>query len=336
MTHAGIICDGLVKIYQTSDIEVVALQGLDLDVEPGELVTLVGASGSGKSTLLNVLGGLDQPTAGRASVAGHDLLTMRPADRTAFRRNAIGFIWQQTARNLLPYLDARSNIEYPMTLTGAGRRERRERAGELLEIVGLADRGDHRPGQLSGGEQQRVAIAVALANQPSVLLADEPTGELDSETAEEIVAVLRQVNVELGVTGVIVTHDPLVSSHVDRTIAIRDGRISTETLRARHDVHGVISQEYAVLDTAGRLQLPEHYVTALDLRRRVRLELEHDHVGVWPESSTHDSRPPAEPAERPAAADVEPSRPAAPRPERSPAPAPASDPDAGWRPEDET
>jgi ABC-type lipoprotein export system ATPase subunit len=284
--HAGIVCDGLVKIYQSSGIEVVALQGLDLDVEPGELVTLVGASGSGKSTLLNVLGGLDKPTAGRAVVAGHDLMQMSASERTAFRRNAVGFVWQQTARNLLPYLDVRGNVEFPMTLTGTGKRERFRRGSELLDIVGLADRADHRPQELSGGEQQRVAIAVALANRPSVLLADEPTGELDSTTAEEIVSVVRSVNVEFGLTGLIVTHDPLVSGHVDRTIAIRDGRISTETLRDRDGANGVISQEYAVLDAAGRMQLPERYVNALALERRVRLELERDHIGVWPESST--------------------------------------------------
>jgi ABC-type lipoprotein export system ATPase subunit len=304
--HGGIVCDGLVKIYQSADIEVVALQGLDLEVEPGELVTLVGASGSGKSTLLNVLGGLDKPTAGRAVVAGHDLMSMRPADRTAFRRSAIGFIWQQTSRNLLPYLDARANVELPMTLAGATKRERFRRASELLDVVGLADRADHRPQQLSGGEQQRVAIAVALANEPAVLLADEPTGELDTATAEEIVSVLRTVNVELGVTGLIVTHDPLVSGHVDRTIAIRDGRISTETLRDRGGADGVISREYAVLDAAGRMQLPEHYVDALALERRVRLELERDHIGVWPESTT-------------------PS-------DRSSDRAPDADPDARWRP----
>jgi ABC-type lipoprotein export system ATPase subunit len=290
--HGGIVCDGLVKIYQSADIEVVALQGLDLEVEPGELVTLVGASGSGKSTLLNVLGGLDKPTAGRAVVAGHDLMSMRPSDRTAFRRNAIGFIWQQTSRNLLPYLDARANVELPMTLAGATKRERFRRASELLDVVGLADRADHRPQELSGGEQQRVAIAVALANGPAVLLADEPTGELDTATAEEIVSVLRTVNVELGVTGLIVTHDPLVSGHVDRTIAIRDGRISTETLRDRGGADGVISREYAVLDAAGRMQLPEHYVDALALERRVRLELERDHIGVWPESTTPFDRAP--------------------------------------------
>ena len=307
--HGGIVCDGLVKIYQSADIEVVALQGLDLEVEPGELVTLVGASGSGKSTLLNVLGGLDKPTAGRAVVAGHDLMSMGPSDRTAFRRNAIGFIWQQTSRNLLPYLDARSNVELPMTLAGASKRERFRRASELLDVVGLADRADHLPQQLSGGEQQRVAIAVALANEPAVLLADEPTGELDTATAEEIVSVLRTVNVELGVTGLIVTHDPLVSGHVDRTIAIRDGRISTETLRDRGGADGVISREYAVLDAAGRMQLPEHYVSALALERRVRLELERDHIGVWPESTA-------------------PS-------DRSPEADPEADPDVGWRPNED-
>ena len=300
--HGGIVCDGLVKIYQSADIEVVALQGLDLEVEPGELVTLVGASGSGKSTLLNVLGGLDTPTAGRAVVAGHDLMAMRPSDRTAFRRNAVGFIWQQTSRNLLPYLDALANVELPMTLAGVTKRERFRRASELLDVVGLGDRADHRPQELSGGEQQRVAIAVALANEPAVLLADEPTGELDTSTAEQIVSVLRTVNVELGVTGLIVTHDPLVSGHVDRTIAIRDGRISTETIRDRGGADGVISQEYAVLDAAGRMQLPEHYVNALALARRVRLELERDHVGVWPESTTASEQ------------------------------ATDADPDAGWRP----
>jgi ABC-type lipoprotein export system ATPase subunit len=303
--HGGIVCDGLVKIYQSADIEVVALQGLDLEVEPGELVTLVGASGSGKSTLLNVLGGLDKPTAGRAVVAGHDLMSMSPSDRTAFRRTAVGFIWQQTSRNLLPYLDARANVELPMTLAGATKRERFRRASELLDVVGLADRADHRPQQLSGGEQQRVAIAVALANEPAVLLADEPTGELDTATAEEIVSVLRTVNVELGVTGLIVTHDPLVSGHVDRTIAIRDGRISTETLRDRGGADGVISREYAVLDAAGRMQLPEHYVSTLALERRVRLELERDHIGVWPESATPSGR------------------------------APDGEPDAGWRPNED-
>jgi ABC-type lipoprotein export system ATPase subunit len=282
-------CVGLVRIYKTTDIEVVALQGLDLHVNSGELITIVGASGSGKSTLMNVLGGLDRPTAGRARVAGNDLMDMDGPTRTRYRRDVIGFVWQDTARNLVPYLDARGNVELPMALAGTARRQRRDRAEQLLEVVGLGPRARHRPGELSGGEQQRVAIAVALANEPKVLLADEPTGELDSETAGEIFGVLRTVSQTMGVTGVIVTHDPLVSIQVDRTVTIRDGRISSETLRDRSEAEGdlsrVISREYSVLDSAGRLQLPEHYVDALELRRRVRLELEPDHIGVWPEQS---------------------------------------------------
>jgi len=307
-TDGRILCDGLVRIYKTTEVEVVALQGLDLHVDSGELITIVGASGSGKSTLLNVLGGLDAPTAGRASVGGHDLLTMDSAARTEYRREMIGFIWQQTARNLLPYLDARGNVELPLALAGHGPRMRRRRADELLDLVGLRDRAKHRPAELSGGEQQRVAIAVALANGPRLLLADEPTGELDTATAADVFGVLRTANQELGVTGVVVTHDPLVSDQVDRTLTIRDGRISSETLRERGDEASesrVIAREYSVLDSAGRLQLPEHYVTALELKRRVRLELEPDHVGVWPERTAGttgferptDGTPPTEPTD---------------------------------------
>jgi ABC-type lipoprotein export system ATPase subunit len=284
---ALIVCDNLVRIYKVADLEVVALQGLDLLVEPGEFIALVGASGSGKSTLMNILGGLDVPSAGRAVVAGHDLGDMDRRERTEYRRTVIGFVWQQTARNLLPYLTARQNVELPMLLNGVGRRERTERVADLLGRVGLADRGDHRPERLSGGEQQRIAIAVALANKPEVLFADEPTGELDTVTAREIFDLLRSVNRELGVTIVVVTHDPLVSEQVSRTIAIRDGRTSTETLRRRaisdEGDHHVISEDYAVLDRVGRLQLPHAYVEALGLERRVRVSLEPDHISVWPE-----------------------------------------------------
>ncbi|HET8571113.1 MAG TPA: ABC transporter ATP-binding protein [Candidatus Limnocylindria bacterium] len=284
---AQIACDNMVKIYKVADLEVVALQGLDLLVDPGEFIAIVGASGSGKSTLMNILGGLDVPSAGRATVAGHDLLTMDAGDRTLYRRRVIGFVWQQTAKNLLPYLTALENVEMPMILDGATGRHRRERARELLRIVGLADREDHRPDRLSGGEQQRVAIAVALANSPSVLLADEPTGELDTKTSHEIFDVLRAVNHDFGVTIVVVTHDPLVSGQVNRTVAIRDGRTASETLRRRElgddGDHRVISEEFAVLDRAGRLQLPREHVEALELERRVRLQLQTDHIGVWPD-----------------------------------------------------
>jgi ABC-type lipoprotein export system ATPase subunit len=284
---ASIICDNLVKIYKIADLEVVALQGLDLVAEQGEFIAIVGASGSGKSTLLNILGGLDVPSAGHVSVSGYDLLNMSHKDRTRYRRQVIGFIWQQTARNLLPYLNAHENVEMPMILEGTPRSIRRARAMELLELVGLADRADHRPEQLSGGEQQRVAIAVALANAPQVLFADEPTGELDTATSSEIFHVLRDVNTQQNVTVVVVTHDPLVAEHVNRTIAIRDGRTSSEVLRRTHidheGEHQVIAQEFAVLDRAGRLQLPELYVDTLRLERRVLLTLDPDHINVWPD-----------------------------------------------------
>ncbi len=287
--HDGalIVCDNLVKIYKVADLEVVALQGLDLLVEAGEFIALVGASGSGKSTLMNILGGLDLPSAGRAVVAGHALGEMGRRERTEYRRRVIGFVWQQTGRNLLPYLSASQNVQLPMLLNGVGRREREERGAHLLARVGLAARGEHRPERLSGGEQQRVAIAVALANQPAVLFADEPTGELDSATAREVFDLLRAVNHDLGVTIVVVTHDPLVSEQVSRTIAIRDGRTSSETLRhhamGEQGDHHVISEEYAVLDRVGRLQLPRAHVEALGMARRVRLALEPDHISVWPD-----------------------------------------------------
>jgi ABC-type lipoprotein export system ATPase subunit len=282
-----IVCDNLVKIYKVANLEVVALQGLDLLVERGEFIALVGASGSGKSTLMHILGGLDVPSAGKAVVAGHVLGDMNGRDRTEYRRQVIGFVWQQTARNLFAYLSARQNVELPMLLNGVPRREREERAADLLARVGLAGRVDHRPERLSGGEQQRVAIAVALANEPAVLFADEPTGELDTVTARGVFDLLRTVNHELGVTIVVVTHDPLVSEQVSRTIAIRDGRTSTETLRRRavslEGDHHFVSEEYAVLDRVGRLQLPWAHVEALGLERRVRLALEPDHIGVWPD-----------------------------------------------------
>ena len=230
---------------------------------------------------------MDVPTAGKAEVAGYDLTALTPKERTIYRRSIVGFVWQQTTRNLLTYLNAEENVELPLILEGMRGTDRREYARELLKLVGMEDRMSHRPDQLSGGEQQRVAIAIALANRPRVLFADEPTGELDTETAAEIFATLRAASHELGVTVVVLTHDPLVSDQVDRTIAIRDGRTSTETLRRREidelGDHQVIAEEFAVLDRAGRLQLPQEYMDALELERRVRLELEPDHIGVWPD-----------------------------------------------------
>ncbi|MFF3852772.1 ABC transporter ATP-binding protein [Micromonospora sp. NPDC002575] len=282
-----IVCDGLVRIFKTDGVEVVALQGLDLIIDRGELVAIVGASGSGKSTLLNILSGLDTPTAGIARVAEYDLLAMSARRRLSYRRRMAGFVWQQTGRNLLPYLTALENVELPMRLAGRRpRRTRRERARELLDLVGVGHCADRRPGQLSGGEQQRCAIAVAVANDPEVLFADEPTGELDEATGAEVFAALRQINAELGVTVVVVTHDHAVATQVRRTVAIRDGRTASEVRRtARIGADGsteLVSEEYAVLDRAGRMQLPESFVDALALRDRVRLTLEPDHVEVRP------------------------------------------------------
>ncbi len=287
-----IVCDNLVKIYKVADLEVVALQGLDLLIESGEFVALIGASGSGKSTLLNILGGLDVPSAGRAVVAGHQLAEHGLARADAVPAPGHRVRVAADGRNLLPYLTALENVALPMILDGVAAGTRDDMARELLRLVELADRADHRPDRLSGGEQQRVAIAVALANGPDVILADEPTGQLDTATGHQVFELFRSLNRELGVTIVVATHDPLVSEQVARTVAIRDGRVSSETLRQRSisgaGDHHVVSTEYAVLDRAGRLQLPRAHVEALGLKERVRLELEDDHVGVWPDRPATD------------------------------------------------
>jgi ABC-type lipoprotein export system ATPase subunit len=281
-----VVCDQLVRIYTADGVEVQALQGLDLLVKRGELLALVGASGSGKSTLLNILGGMDRPTAGSLRVDGRDVAAMRGAAWLDYRRKTVGFVWQQTARNLVPYLTARQNAALPLRFAGTGRRRRNARAEELLEMLGVAYCRDRRPHQMSGGEQQRVAIATACANGPTLLLADEPTGELDTKTAADVFGALRTMNAELGVTVLIVTHDHMVAGQVGRTVAIRDGRTSTETLR--HTVTGDDGEEvrhaveYAVLDRAGRLQMPAAMIRRLQMRDRVRLEEEADHIGVWP------------------------------------------------------
>lgn len=279
-----IICENLVKIYKVADLEVVALQGIDLTIHRGEMLALVGPSGSGKSTLMNILGALDTPTAGRVSVSEYNLLEMTRREQVLYRRRQVGFVWQQTARNLLPYLSAQENVELPMALDGVPARERRRRAQALLEQVGLGGRLKHRPDRLSGGEQQRVAIAVAMANQPRLLLADEPTGEVDSEAAEQIFKTLRAFNREHGVTIIIVTHDVSVAGRVDRVVGMRDGRTSTEILRRRAEDGQIVgADEYAIVDRVGRLQLPQAYLEKLGIAERARLKLREDHVGVYPD-----------------------------------------------------
>lgn len=296
-THAHdatyILCEDVFKIYKADDLEVVALRGLDLKVRRGEMMGIVGASGSGKSTLLNILAGLDVPSAGRASVGGRSLLTMTAADLVTYRRKEVGFVWQQTSRNVLPYLTAVQNVELPMILEGVDATIARARARELLTMVGLSHRIEAKPDRLSGGEQQRVAISVALANDPPLLLADEPTGELDSQTAAEVFRVMRSLNQELGVTIVVVTHDPAIAHQIDRVVAIRDGRISTESFRRvvfeGREAH-VYHDEYAVVDRTGRLQIPKEYLEKLDITERARLQLNADRVEVLGDDSTkHDN-----------------------------------------------
>lgn len=286
-----ILCENLVKIHKVADLEIVALQGLDLAVQPGELLAIVGPSGSGKSTLLNILGGLDRPSAGRVFVDGNDLLKMSNPGLDHYRRSVVGFVWQQGSRNLVPYLSALENVQLPITLAGYGAKAKAQRAAELLDAVGLADRMNHRMEQLSGGEQQRVAIAVSLANRPKLLLADEPTGELDTTTSLEIYALLQKVNREFSLTTIIVSHDPNIRRHVERVVSIRDGKTATETLRlgGRNNnenlgAHDEIADQpqtpeeeaytdLIILDSAGRFQIPKEYREQYNLRGRVQLEL---------------------------------------------------------------
>ncbi|WP_217593440.1 ABC transporter ATP-binding protein [Cohnella sp. GbtcB17] len=285
-------CDGLVKIYKASNLEVFALQGLDLSVESGELMAIIGNSGSGKSTLLNMLGGLDRPTAGSLTVDGKDMLKMKEAELVRYKRESVGFVWQNNARNLIPYLTALENVELPILLSG---RRKRLRALELLEAVGLRHRARNKLHQLSGGEQQRVAIAIALANQPRLLLADEPTGSVDSRMAEQILDLFRDLNRQLNLTIVIVTHDPLLAKKVDRVVAIRDGKISSEMLRRKSydeelrelEAGGAQEEshvEYAILDKAGRLQVPADYLQAIGIKdtNKVKLELNEDRIILSP------------------------------------------------------
>lgn len=284
-----ISCDNLVKIYKTDEIEVVALQGLDLEVKRGELMAIVGNSGSGKSTLLNMLGGLDKPSAGGLMVDGKNLLRFTDKDYVEYKLKTVGFVWQNNARNLVPYLTAVQNVELPMLL--AKSKERRKRALKLLEMVGLSHRVNSRLDQMSGGEQQRVAIAISLANNPKLLLADEPTGAVDTKTSAMILDIFKKLNRELGITIVIVTHDVKMAKNIDRVVAIRDGRTSSEIVRKRSYVEMLdeageqifveseeeaVAEELVVLDRSGRLQLPREYLDRLGIRGGDKVKVEFD------------------------------------------------------------
>lgn len=295
-------CDNLVKIYKTTEVEVMALQGLDLTVERGEIMGIVGASGSGKSTLLNMLGGLDKPSAGSLFIDGKDMLKLGEKELIEYKRRTVGFVWQKNARNLIPYLTAVENVEMPMLLSGYS--NRRKRAEELLDMVGLSARKNSLLGQMSGGEQQRCAIAIALSNNPKLLLADEPTGAVDTKTANNVLDVFKRLNKETGVTVIIVTHDTNLSKSIDRVVAIRDGKTSSELIRRKPVSYDGISfeklgelkqqeiremqenqshDELIVLDRAGRLQIPKAYLDELGIKGgdKVCVELEEDKISIY-------------------------------------------------------
>lgn len=284
-----IYCEGLVKIFKTDDLEVVALQGLNLSVNEGEMIAIIGNSGSGKSTFMNILGGLDRPSAGTVKVGDWDLLKITEEQLVKYKRDTVGFIWQNNARNLLPYLSAIENVEVPMMLAG---KLDRAYAKQLLEMVGLGHRINSKLGELSGGEQQRVAIAISLANRPKILLADEPTGSVDTQTSDLIMSIFRKMNRELGITIVIVTHDISLASKVDRVVAIRDGLTSTEFIKRNPSLdedglqgfqdshHGLneVHEAYVVVDRAGRLQVPKEFLEALDIKDKASMEFDGDHI----------------------------------------------------------
>ena len=290
-----ILCEDIFKIYKIAELEVVALRGLDLEVNKGEVVAIVGASGSGKSTLLNIIAGYDIPSAGKVEVAGNDLSKLSVKEVESYRRSEIGFIWQQAVRNLFPYLTAQENVELPMLLSGISPKQRKQHSLYLLNLVGLDHRLSHTPQKLSGGEQQRVAIAVALANQPKLILADEPTGELDRKTANTVLELLNKLNSELKTTLVIVTHDPEIMHQVPRVVTIRDGKASSEIVNLNMTEKSFAPSpdkettyaNYTLLDRAGRMQIPREYVQQFKINQRVKLSVVNDHLVIIPDSETN-------------------------------------------------
>lgn len=289
MAEAIIEADGLVKIYKTKQTEVLALQGLDLTVEEGELTALIGNSGSGKSTFLNMIGGLDRPSAGSLMVCGKNLFKMSEKELVAYKRDTVGFVWQNNGRNLLPYLSVLENIMLPMNLKDT--KEKKEKALELLERVGLSSKKNSRMNMMSGGEQQRVAIAIALANSPEILLADEPTGSVDMKTADLIFDIFTELNRE-GQTILIVTHDVALSKKVKRVVAIRDGKISSERILKEKYADRLkeitvdwrneeTQEEYVIVDKVGRVQIPREILGHMNLKdNKVKLEFQDGKVVI--------------------------------------------------------
>lgn len=293
MSKIIIECDNLYKIYKTLDSEVFALQGLDLIVEEGEFLAIIGASGSGKSTLMNMLGGLDKPTAGKLFVDGIDMFTLSEKQMREYKSEKVGFVWQNNARNLLSHLTALENVELVMRFSEKYKKDKK-RAAELLEMVGMSHRIHNKLNQLSGGEQQRIAIALALANNPRILLADEPTGSVDTSTSDSIFQLFNELNKSLNLTIIVVTHDMQVAHRVSRVVSISDGKINKElwakeSYEAAADKTDVLftniesadtHEEYLVVDRYGRVQIPSQFLEELNIntRSKIQAKLEDNHI----------------------------------------------------------
>ncbi|MEE8331800.1 MAG: ABC transporter ATP-binding protein [Acidimicrobiia bacterium] len=265
-----VTCENLIKIHRQGGLEVIALQGLDFTMEESEFVAVVGPSGAGKSSLLTILGGMDRPSAGRAEVAGTNLTEVTSPELVRHFRRTVGFMWQDFTRNLVPYLSAHANVELPMLLAGVSGTKRRRRTRELLEITGLGDVAYGRISQLSGGEQQRLALCIALAVAPKLLLADEPTGELDTENSLGVYELLRQMCHEGGLSVMVVTHDLALATRADRTVHLEDGRMLNER---RAD-----GRELLAVDKRGRVQLPKELLDQAGISGFLEAEMTEDGI----------------------------------------------------------
>ncbi|MGI9666080.1 MAG: ABC transporter ATP-binding protein [Acidimicrobiia bacterium] len=274
-------CQNLIKIHKQGNLEVVALQGLDLTMEQGEFISIVGASGAGKSTLLTILAGFEKPSAGRATVVERDLTDISAKDLTNYYRRDVGFVWQDFTRNLLPYLKAIQNVELPLLLGGIGGRKRKDRAMSLLDAVGLRGKAHAPVHTLSGGEQQRLALCVALAPGPKLLLADELTGELDTETSLEIFELLRQLSHEGGLSVLVVTHDVAIAQRTDRVVRIADGRIATQSRRG--------ASELVAIDQRGMVQIPRDMLIESGIDDQVRVKVVPEGLLLEPEGGSDES-----------------------------------------------
>lgn len=280
MNTEFIQCKQVVKAYRVANHEIVALRGIDFTMAQGEMVAIIGPSGAGKSSLLNLLGGLDEPTAGQLSVGTQNLLELKGRHLSQYRLRHVGFVWQQVERNLFPHRSAVHNVTLPMMLAGVTWRERRKNARGLLEAVDMLEHLHKKPAQLSGGQQQRVAIAVALANQPQLLLADEPTGSLDRDSGIQVMNLLSDLRERYGLTILMVTHDMEIAAFADRVLTLRDGALGQDLAQVNDQPHR--------LDAEGRVILPQSAREKLSQAAHISVEMRPEGVLLRPEQNDSD------------------------------------------------